>query len=124
MIAPKPDAPSDVYDLIREAIEQRQHVFATYEGLRREMCPHALGSNKQGEAMALFYQFGGESHEPLGPTGSPDNWRCLRIAELSNVSLRPGDWHTAPHHTRPDTCIFHRLDLSITQALLVCEQQA
>ena len=113
MIAPKPDTQSEVYDLIRQAIEQRLQVLAMYDGFYREMCPHALGFNKQGEEVALFYQFGGESHQPLGPTGSSDNWRCLRIAELSNVSIKRGEWHTAPHHTRPNTCIFHRLDLAI-----------
>lgn len=113
MIAPKPDAQSAVYDLIRRAIEQRQQVFATYGGLYREMCPHAIGVNKRGDQQGLFYQFGGESNEPLGPPGSPNNWRCLRIAELSNVAIKPGEWHTAPHHSRPNTCIFHRLDLGI-----------
>lgn len=113
MIAPKPQPHSDLYSLIRQAIEQRLQILATYQGLYREMCPHAIGVNKRGEPQALFYQFGGESHEPLGPPGSSKNWRCLRIDALSNVSIRAGEWQTAPHHTRPNTCVFHRLDLGI-----------
>ncbi|HYY45741.1 MAG TPA: hypothetical protein VE951_01650 [Candidatus Angelobacter sp.] len=115
MISPEPEQPTDIYRLIREAIERKQQVLATYHGYYREMCPHALGYNKRGDAQALFYQFGGESSRPLGPPGSPENWRCIRIDELSNVSLRVGEWHTAGDHTRHETCVFHRLDLSITR---------
>jgi hypothetical protein len=37
----------------------------------------------------------------------------MEIDELSNVSVRDGNWHSAPDHTRPQTCAFHRLDLTI-----------
>jgi hypothetical protein len=110
---PPPKDTTDTYHLIRQAIEKRQQVLATYRGYDREMCPHSLGVNKRGERQALFYQFAGESGHALGPPGSPDNWRCLRIDELSNVSVRGGDWHTAPAHTRPQTCVYQRLDLEI-----------
>ena len=35
--------PSDNFGLIKEAIQERRHVVATYNGFRREMCPHVLG---------------------------------------------------------------------------------
>ena len=110
---PAPRDPTDTYNLIRRAIERKQQVIAGYRGYYREMCPHSLGVNKRGERQALFYQFAGQSGSELGPPGSPDNWRCLRIDELSNVSVRNGDWHTAPAHTRPQTCVYQRLDLEI-----------
>jgi hypothetical protein len=102
----------DTYTLIREAIEKRQQVLGTYRGYRREMCPHAIGFNKRHERQGLFYQFGGESASGLGPPGSPDNWRCIPIDELHQVSVRDGDWHSAPDHSRPETCVFYRVDLT------------
>jgi hypothetical protein len=105
----------DVYSLIREAIQNRQQVIATYQGYYREMCPYAVGINRRGERQALFYQFAGESRSGLGPPGSPDNWRCIRIDELTEVSVRDGAWHSAPNHTQPENCVFHRLDLAVTE---------
>ena len=36
--------PSDTYNLIRQAILDKQQVIADYGGQRREMCPHAIGT--------------------------------------------------------------------------------
>jgi hypothetical protein len=111
-----------VYETIRQAIINKQQVIATYHGYQREMCPHVIGIKRgkpatQGrgrrpgrpatpdEPRALLYQFGGASSSGLGPVGSPDNWRCVKVDELQNVSTRPGPWHTAPNHSRPQTCV-------------------
>jgi hypothetical protein len=110
---PEPQAGIGTYGLIRQAIEKRQQVIATYHGFRREMCPHSIGVNRRGERQALSYQFAGQSSQILGPPGSPNNWRCLRVDELTDVSLRDGDWHTAPDHTRPQTCVFRHIDLTV-----------
>ena len=96
--------PADVYSLVRQAILDKQQVVATYRGHRREMCPHVIGT-KTGRMQALFYQFGGTSNSGLGPAGSGDNWRCIPIARLSDVSVRPGPWHTAPTHSQEQTCV-------------------
>lgn len=114
MISPRRDESLDVYDLIRQAIERKQQVLGFYHGYYREMCPHAIGLNKRGEPQALFYQFAGESSRRLGPPGSPENWRCIRVNELSDVSVRDGAWHTATDHTSRETCVFRQLDLSVT----------
>ena len=103
----------DTYTLIRAAIEKRQQVIATYRGYRREMCPHAIGFNRVHERQALFYQFAGDSASGLGPPGSAENWRCIPIDELHNVEVREGEWHTAPDHTRRETCVFHQLELEV-----------
>lgn len=103
----------DTYSLIREAIEKRQQVLATYRGYHREMCPHAIGSNKRHERQALFYQFAGDSASGLGPAGSHENWRCIPIDELHHVTVREGDWHSSSDHARPNTCVFYRVDLEV-----------
>jgi hypothetical protein len=93
------------YQIVRQAIVERKAISAMYKGRYREMCPHVLGS-KFGKPQGLFYQFGGASNSrPIQPDGSPDNWRCLEIALLSNVTLLDSAWHTAPNHSRPQTCV-------------------
>ncbi len=92
------------YDAIKWAIEEKKPVSATYDGLKREMCPHVLGF-KNGNPQALFYQFGGESRSGLQPDGSPANWRCVTLAKLSDVNVIDGTWHTGTNHSRPQTCV-------------------
>lgn len=96
--------PSAIYMKIRDAILQKLTISADYDGYHREMCPHTLGV-KRGREHALFYQFSGASKSGLGPDGSSQNWRCVDIAKLSNVQTRQGQWHTAPNHSRPQTCV-------------------
>lgn len=95
-----------VYEIIRDAILNRKIVTATYRGRVRIMCPHTLGT-KRGRQQALFYQFAGDSSTGLGPDGDPQNWRCMFLDELANVSSQEaqGQWHTAPNHSRPQTCV-------------------
>jgi len=101
------------YQLVRQAILERKAIQATYSGLYREMCPHVLGT-KDGKPQGLFYQFGGESSSrPIQPDGSPVNWRCIEIAKLSNVTLHETTWHTAPNHSRPQTCV-GMVDVEVT----------
>jgi hypothetical protein len=92
---------SSNYELIRAAITERQQVFATYQGKRREMCPHALGSTN-GRSQALFFQFGGESSRPLPPGGQ---WRCLAVDELDGIELHEGAWHSGDGHSRTQSCV-------------------
>ena len=94
----------DTYALVKKAVLEKLQVIATYNGHSREMCPHVIGW-KHGRGQALFYQFAGTSSSGLGPDGSPGNWRCLFLDELTNVSVRKGAWHTAPNHSRPQTCV-------------------
>ena len=95
---------TSVYSLIRQAIIKKQQVVATYDGCVREMGPHVIGTNN-GRSQALFYQFGGSSKSGLGPAGSGANWRCIPIEGLSHVSVREGPWHTAPTHSREQSCV-------------------
>jgi hypothetical protein len=101
------------YAIVRQAIIAKQTVVATYKGHRREMCPHVIGT-KEGEPHALFYQFGGGSSTGLAADGSPENWRCIRIAELSNVTTYSGPWHTAHRHTQRQVCV-DQIDVEVAR---------
>lgn len=103
---------SDSYATIRNAILKKQHVVATYNGHVREMCPHVIGT-KNGREQALFYQFGGTSSSGAIIPGSPQNWRCIPIAGMSNISIRSGTWHTGDNHSRPQTCV-DTIDVEVT----------
>ncbi|MCI0349298.1 MAG: hypothetical protein L0Z53_07730 [Acidobacteriales bacterium] len=95
-----------IYQIVRQAIVNMKIIRAMYSGHERIMCPHVIGLNKQGREQALCYQFAGESQSrPIEPDGSPVNWRCVEIAKLSDVVAIDGDWHTAPNHSRPQTCV-------------------
>ena len=93
--------PSPVYDLFARAITGRMQVLCTYDGYRRELCPHILGHTR-GEEVALTYQFGGQSSKALPPGGQ---WRCLRLAKAVDVRLREGPWRGGSSHGRPQECV-------------------
>jgi hypothetical protein len=101
----------ETYARVRTAIENRVPIRGEYKGHVREMCPHVIGT-KNGRANALFYQFGGTSSSRLEPDGSPNNWRCIHLDELHDVTVFEGTWHTAPNHSRPQTCV-DEIDLEV-----------
>ncbi len=98
----------NTYDLIKHAIEDKLQVVATYDGLVRAFCPHALGM-KHETPHALVYQFAGESKSGLPETGE---WRCLNIDDLADVSLQLGEWHSAPNVFNPQSCM-DRIDVTV-----------
>jgi hypothetical protein len=88
----------NVYDLIREATLRRRQVLATYNGRRRELCPH-------------LFQFAGETSSMLPPGGA---WRCIPVDELVMFSFamgrgtrarvtsaRSGAWTSSTSRRRP-----------------------
>jgi hypothetical protein len=91
---------TEIAALIREAIHSKYIIVASYHGYVREMCPHVIGK-KNGRTQALLYQFAGGSSSGLQPDGSPANWRCLRVDDLSDVSIKKslGVWHTASNYS-------------------------
>ena len=86
----------ELYGLIRRAVTGRQAMSALYDRLPRLLCPHRLGRNSAGQARVLCYQYGGESSTELEPSGSPANWRCMKLEKFRRVELLEGVWHTAP----------------------------
>lgn len=95
---------SSAYSTIRAAIQNKTNISATYQGHRRELSPHVIGT-KSGRKQTLSYQFGGTSSTGLGPLGSADNWRCMEIDDMQDVRPMDGPWHTAPTHSQPQTCV-------------------
>ncbi|MGX1322943.1 hypothetical protein AB7M17_006396 [Bradyrhizobium sp. USDA 377] len=45
--------PSRTYTLFRQAILAEQQVTCVYEGRYRELCPHIIGTSKNGEEAVL-----------------------------------------------------------------------
>ena len=98
--------PSDSYTLFRNAILGAQQVVCRYDDRRRELCPHIIGTNKSGEEAVLAWQFAGESSGPL------PQWRCLKLAGVSNAHSRAGRWHEGRSHRSTQTCVSD-IDLDI-----------
>lgn len=67
--------PSTTYSLFRDAILAERQVICTDDQLRRELCPHIIGTNKVGEEVVLAWQFAGES------SGTLPQWRYLKLCE-------------------------------------------
>jgi hypothetical protein len=103
----------EIYNIVRQAIVNRNIVAARYRRYMREMCPHIIGT-KDGREQALLYQFAGESSSGLKPDGSSDNWRCVRVDELSDISVRKaeGEWHTASNYSAMQTCV-DKIDVKV-----------
>jgi hypothetical protein len=95
----------EAYKLIRSAVVGRRPMAASYRGRHRLLCPHRLGWNRKKQSRVLCYQYGGDSERGLAPAGSPANWRCMVVDELSEVKLLEDVWRTAPNHLRPQTCV-------------------
>lgn len=94
-----------IYALLQEAIQQKSCLSARYRGYRRLLCPYVLGRNQNNEPRVLAYQYGGGSASGLDPSGSANNWRCIALDKLSDVTLIPEEWVEAPNQGNPQTCI-------------------
>ena len=93
---------TEVYELLREAIINKDQVVCEYQGYQREICPHVIGT-KEGKRQMLAYQFGGHSSRGLPPGGA---WRCMVVDEITNaVSIPSDEWHTGDRHTKRQTCV-------------------
>jgi hypothetical protein len=97
---------SATYSLFRNAILGERQVVCRYDGRLRELCPHIIGTNRRGEEVVLAWQFGGESSGPL------PQWRCLKLANVSNARMRRGRWHEGGSHRTTQTCVSD-IDLDI-----------
>ena len=98
--------PSATYTLFRNAILAEQQVVCSYHGRTRELCPHIIGTNKSGEEVVLAWQFAGDS------SGRLPQWRCLRLAKVSNARARDGRWHEGGSHKTEQVCV-SKVDLDV-----------
>ena len=95
---------SNTYEIVKNAIMKRKQIVAEYQGHKREMCPHVIGT-KKGRKQALFYQFGGTSSSGPIERDSTNNWRCIPIDGLNFVEIRDGAWHSFSPHKQRQTCV-------------------
>jgi hypothetical protein len=99
---------SATYHLFRNAILAEKQVVCSYEGRHRELCPHIIGTNKNGEEVVLAWQFAGRS------SGKLPQWRCLRLANVRDARARNGRWHEGGSHRMEQTCVSQiELDINI-----------
>jgi hypothetical protein len=98
--------PSSTYALFRDAILAERQVVCSYDGRRRELCPHIIGTSRSGEEVVLAWQFAGES------SGLLPQWRCLRLGNVRDAHMRDGRWHEGGSHRTEQTCV-SAIDLDI-----------
>lgn len=98
------------YDVIRKAVLERNSLSGWYKGHLRVFSPFLLGT-KAGDPHVLGYQFDGTSEQPLGPDGSLENWRCLRVAELTKIKVLPGVWRAVPKGSKGHQSCLDRVDV-------------
>lgn len=92
---------SETFRQFHRAILERKQITCSYNGVRREICPHILG-HTQGQEKALVYQFGGSSRGVLAAAGE---WRCLVLSQVADVRLRDGTWHSGASHRSSQKCV-------------------
>lgn len=99
--------PSATYNIFRDAILAEKQVTCIYQGRHHELCPHIVGWDKDGREAVLAWQFAGSSSG-----GALPQWRCLKLARVSNARARTGEWHTGHYHRTMQVCIA-TIDLDI-----------
>src|SRR5262245_33232113 len=93
--------PSATYRLFEQAMRERSPLACMYQGYRRAVCPIVLG-HTDGEEKSLTWQFGGSGSK--GPVHG--QWRCLTLAEVSDVQLTNGPWQTSSDsHMASQSCV-------------------
>ena len=100
------EMPSATYAVFRSAILSGRQVTCIYEGRYRELCPHIIGTNKDGEEAVLAWQFAGES------SGRLPQWRCLKLRNVRDAAARDGKWSAGTSHQSTQTCVT-AIDLDI-----------
>ena len=66
---------------ICSAIESRHHLVFDYDGLPREIEPHAHGTSSRSKEVVRGYQTGGQSSS--GPLG----WRLWDVAKMKSLRV-------------------------------------
>ena len=67
--------------------------------------PAQIGPESARATSRAVHQYAGQSGSGLQAVGSPANWRCIAVEKLSRVELLEDAWHSAPSHSRPQTCV-------------------
>lgn len=99
------------YELIRSAIVAKSCVTCNYNGYLRKMTPHVIGT-KNGKEQALFYQYGGSSSSGLS-SDPKQNWRCIPVNSITNLTINSDAFQTASNHSSTQTCV-DRIDVEVS----------
>ena len=91
------------YGLIKQAIQNRECITCSYNGYKRRMTPHVIGT-KNGTEQALFYQYGGQSSSGLS-SDPTKNWRCIPVNKIQDLRINSDSFQTAHNHSRTQTCV-------------------
>jgi len=92
------------YDIIKAAIQNKQTIEATYDGLPRKLCPHVIGT-KTGVQQCLCYQYGGQTSKGPITSDTASNWKCMVISKFQHVKVTNDSWHTFSNHSKSQTCV-------------------
>lgn len=102
----------DLQAILKQSIENKIPIRATYQQYARVLCPHALGyklkKNGTRALHVLVYQSGGyTSKGPVKPgSGHNENWKCLEVGQLVGLEISDSDeWSTAGNHSISSSCI-------------------
>jgi hypothetical protein len=101
---------SATYRLFAKAMKERKQIVCIYDGRPRELCPVILG-HSDGQEKALTYQFGGST----SPGRRLPQWRCIELADVADVQLRDGPWHSGDRHSQAQSCV-KVVDLDVNPA--------
>ncbi len=111
-------APPTAWGNLEVALRRRRPVHLSYHGRQRTVCPHALGW-KNGKAILLAYQTGGQTSAGSLPADPRSRWRNLFVDEIDHVVLADAasPWQTADNYnpSHPFNAIDH-LVVAVTPA--------
>lgn len=100
------------FDFIQVAMQSTRALGAIYQGRRREFCAHELGFDKQGQEKVLVYQYAGTSSKgDIAALPSKDRWRCLFVADLSDLVAIEYPWQTGPNRGAGNTCMDQTIEI-------------
>ncbi len=113
---------SSAYNSIKEAIvDTTSHppfaIQANYKGGgARSFWPHVIGTSSNPttgnpEEIVLCYQYGGNTQGPIAlPHPNRENFRCFKVASLTNVAKIPFNetwtpFKLKPKHVKRQNCV-------------------
>jgi hypothetical protein len=91
---------SATYRLFEQGMRERKPIVCMYHGHPRAICPIILG-HTEGEETTLTFQFAGSGSKGA-VTG---NWKCLKLAEVSNAEIVAGPWRSGDSHKTSQSCV-------------------
>lgn len=96
------------YDILYQAIQNKQSVEFYYKGHYRVFSPHVLGA-KEGQLRVLGYQTGGTSSQGV----VKGDWRCIHLNQIQQLRTSTEPFQVGKSkRKRPQTCV-DRIHISI-----------